>query len=161
MTRNEVDFDAKLWTIPAARMKAMRPHRVPLSDRAVELLQALQPLEGNPYTFPGTRPPAPVSDMTLLAVIKRMNEVGSTPRWVDPKTPVEDGNQVVPHGFRSVFRDWAAETTDYPAEMAEMALAHVVGDKVEAAYRRGDMFQKRRQMMDDWAVYLGSASDVP
>jgi integrase len=154
MTMTEVDLEANVWTIPAKRMKAKRDHRVPLSDEAVTLLKTLIPVDGNPYVFPGTRKKSPVSDMTLTAAIRRMNEGKDPMPWLDPKS----GDEVVPHGFRSAFRDWAAEATDYPAEMAEMALAHVVGDKVEAAYRRGDMFERRRSMMQDWAKWCGSAS---
>ncbi len=149
---SEVDLNAALWTVPAARMKARRDHRVPLSTQAVQHLEKARMVDGNPYTFPGMRKKAPVSDMTLTAAIRRLNEGKSPAPWVDPKT----GEQVVPHGFRSSFRDWAAEATSYPAEMAEMALAHVVSDKVEAAYRRGDMFERRREMMQAWADWCVS-----
>ncbi|MEO5688153.1 MAG: integrase arm-type DNA-binding domain-containing protein [Burkholderiaceae bacterium] len=154
MTRGELDLEAKLWTIPARRMKAKRDHRVPLSEEAVKLLKELAPIEGNPYVFPGTRKKSPVSDMTLTAAIRRLNEGKDPKPWLDPKS----GDEVVPHGFRSAFRDWAAEATPYPGEMAEMALAHVVGDKVEAAYRRGDMFERRRSMMQDWSTWCCSAT---
>lgn len=151
MTWPEVDLDAKVWTVPAKRMKAKRVHRVPLSKEAVKLLKSLLPIEGNPYLFPG-RGKGPLSDMSLTAVIRRMNAVADPAGWVDHSS----GEEVVPHGFRSTFRDWAAEATRYPSEMAEMALAHVVGDKVEAAYRRGDMFERRREMMQTWAKYIAA-----
>ena len=154
MTWPEVDLDTKVWTVPAARMKAKHVHRVPLTDAAVRVLKALKPVEGNPYMFSGTRSKAPVSDMTLTAVIRRMNEGHDAAPWIDPK----NGAEVVPHGFRSTFRDWAAEVTKYPGEMAEMALAHVVGNAVEAAYRRGDMFERRREMMRAWAKWCKSNS---
>jgi integrase len=156
-TWGEVDIDAAEWSIPAARMKMKTDHRVPLSDAAVALLQSLAA-----FVAPvGKRPaadvlifPAPrggqLSDATLNAVIKRMNESTDKPRWIDPK----DGRPAVQHGFRSTFRDWASERTHYLRDVAEMALAHAIGDKVEAAYRRGDLFEKRRLMMADWAKFL-------
>lgn len=153
MTWAEVDLEARAWTVPAKRMKAGREHRVPLSDAAVELLKSMVPVHGTPFVFPGTRGKAPLSDMTLSAIVRRMNLGRLPPPWVDPQT----GDQVVPHGFRSTFRDWAAERTSFPSEMAEMALAHAVGDRVEAAYRRGDMFERRREMMATWAEWCSSA----
>jgi integrase len=131
----EIDTDAKLWTIPAARMKAGREHRVPLSADALALLAALPRTAGSDLVFPAPRGGA-LSDMTLSAVLRRM------------------GVAAVPHGFRSTFRDWAAERTNYPHELAEMALAHTIDNKAEAAYRRGDMIEKRRQMMQAWAEFL-------
>lgn len=135
MAWSEVDLEAAVWTVPAERMKAGREHRVPLSAAVVELLKALPQTPGSPLVFTAPRG-GPLSDMTLTAVLRRMQ--------VD----------AVPHGFRSTFRDWAAERTSYPNEVCEMALAHVVGDKVEAAYRRGDLFEKRRRLMEDWASFL-------
>jgi integrase len=132
---SEIDLDAKTWVIPGERMKAGREHRVPLSRAAVTLLKSLPRMAGADLVFPAPRG-GMLSDMTLGAVMRRM-DVGA-----------------VPHGFRSTFRDWAAERTAYPNEMAEMALAHAVGDKVEAAYRRGDLFEKRRRMMDDWSAFI-------
>jgi integrase len=120
----EVDLDAKVWTVPAARMKAGREHRVPLSGAAMAVLQGAARQQGVDLVFPGTKG-QPLSDMSLTAVMRRLK--------VD----------AVPHGMRSSFRDWTAEHTHFPNEVAEMALAHVVGDKVEAAYRRGDLFEKR------------------
>lgn len=123
----EFDLDQGLWVIPGHRMKAGREHRVPLSSDAVTLLKALPRHANTDLVFVGMKG-GQLSDMTLLAVTKRM------------------GANCVPHGFRSTFRDWAAECTNYPGELAEMALAHTISDKVEAAYRRGDMFEKRRRM---------------
>ncbi len=142
----EMDLDANVWTIPASRMKAGKEHRVPLSDVAVRLLQALPRMAGTELVFPASRG-GQLSDMTLSAVLRRM------------EVPA------VPHGFRSTFRDWAAERTNYPREAAEMALAHTIESKVEAAYRRGDLFEKRRAMMREWAEFLAtpaqSASVLP
>ena len=131
----EIDRDAKVWTLPAARMKAGKEHRVPLTAEALALLDALPKVAGTELVFPAPRGGA-LSDMTLLAVLRRLDV------------------PAVPHGFRSTFRDWAAERSNYPRDVAEMALAHAIGDKVEAAYRRGDLFEKRRLMMADWAAFL-------
>lgn len=131
----EIDRGANVWTVPAARMKAGKEHRVPLSDAALALLDALPKMAGTDLVFPAPRGGA-LSDMTLLAVLRRLDV------------------PAVPHGFRSTFRDWASERSNYPRDVAEMALAHVIGDKVEAAYRRGDLFEKRRLMMIDWATFL-------
>jgi integrase len=136
----EIDLDAALWTVPGARMKAGQQHRVPLSDAAVSLLRALPRLEGMDLIFPAPRG-GQLSDMTLTAALRRM---------VVP---------AVPHGFRSTFRDWAGEHTAYPNEVCEMALAHTIGNKAEAAYRRGDMFEKRRRMMADWAAFCSRADE--
>jgi integrase len=143
----EIDLDAKMWNIPASRMKAKKKHRIPLSGDAVLLLRTLPRIAGNDLVFPGSRDSRSLSDMSLSAVIRRMNEGEDGPRWVD-----EAREEVVPHGFRSTFRDWAAEVTHYPSEMAEIALAHTIANKAEAAYRRDDMLDKRRQMMEDWAA---------
>ncbi|MEY8688753.1 MAG: tyrosine-type recombinase/integrase [Leptothrix sp. (in: b-proteobacteria)] len=131
----EVDTDAKVWTIPAARMKAGKEHRVPLSDVALALLKALPRIAGTDVVFPGTKG-QPLSDMTLAAVMRRME--------VD----------AVPHGFRSTFRDWAGERTSHAREVIEHAMAHQLKDKAEAAYQHGDLFEKRRRLMDDWAAFL-------
>jgi integrase len=145
-TWDEIDLEAGIWTVPGERMKAGKDHRVPLSPAAVKLLRALPRIEGTELVFPSARGKA-LSDMTLLAVVRRM------------------GVDAVPHGFRSSFKDWASERTSYPAEMSEMALAHAISDKVEAAYRRGDLFEKRRRMMSDWAKFcatpLTQANVVP
>lgn len=131
----EFDLEAKLWTVPADRMKGKREHRVPLSKQAIALLKAAPRVEGTDVVFPGVKG-QPLSDMSLLKVMRTM------------------GLEQVPHGFRSTFRDWAAERTNFPRDLAEMALAHVVESKVEAAYRRGDMFAKRLQMMQAWADFI-------
>ncbi|MFO7593449.1 MAG: integrase arm-type DNA-binding domain-containing protein [Pseudomonadota bacterium] len=133
----EINLDAKLWTIPADRMKAGKEHTVPLSTAAVKLLKALPRMKGNDHLFPAPRG-GQLSDMSLSAVTKRM------------------GVDAVPHGFRSTFRDWCAERTHYPNEVAEMALAHTIGNKVEAAYRRGDLLLKRARLMADWCKFINS-----
>lgn len=130
----EIDLAAAVWVIPASRMKAGKEHRVPLSRAAMALLSAMPRMAGTDLIFPASRGLA-LSDMTLSAVLRRMNVAA------------------VPHGFRSTFRDWAAERTSYPHEVCEMALAHAVGNKVEAAYRRGDLFDKRRRLLEDWAKF--------
>jgi integrase len=133
----EFNLAEKVWTVPAKRMKAGKEHRVPLSEPALALLAALPPGKPEELVFKAPRGGA-LSDMTLTAVLRRM------------QVPA------VPHGFRSTFRDWASERTNYPRDVAEMALAHVIGDKVEAAYRRGDLFDKRRSMMADWASFCAT-----
>lgn len=133
----EIDFVAKTWTIPASRMKAAKEHRVALSSSAIKLLRDI-PKSDSSLVFPAPRG-GQLSDMTLTAVVRRMNA------------------QAVPHGFRSTFRDWAAECTNYPRDVAEMALAHSIGSKVEAAYRRGDLFEKRKLMMADWATFCAKS----
>jgi integrase len=135
----EIDVEAGVWTIPAERMKADKEHRVPLSPQALELLRELPRLDGTEFVFPASRK-GQLSDMTLTAAIRRM------------------GHAVTAHGFRSTFRDWAVEQTAYPSEVVEMALAHAIGNKVEAAYRRGDLFEKRRRLMADWADYCDAPS---
>lgn len=130
----EIDTDAATWTIPAERMKVGKEHRVPLSDAALALLAALPRMGGTDLIFPNTKGTA-LSDMTLTAVLRRMER------------------DVTAHGFRSTFRDWAGETTAYPREVIEHALAHQLKDKAEAAYARGSLFDKRRRLMDDWAIY--------
>jgi integrase len=132
---SEIDTAAKVWTVAADRTKSGKEHRVPLSDRAIQLLEALPLEDGNEHVFIGKRKGAGLSNMAMLEYVK----------------PLE----ITVHGFRSTFRDWAAETTAYPNHVVEMALAHVIGDRVEAAYRRGDLFDKRRRLMRDWAAYCG------
>lgn len=134
----EIDSKDKVWTIPGERMKAGKEHRVPLTAAALKLLQRPAGAKGADLIFAAQRGGA-LSDMTLTAVLRRM------------KVPA------VPHGFRSSFRDWAAERTNHPSEVAEMALAHVVENKVEAAYRRGDLFEKRRAIMKDWERFCAKA----
>jgi len=143
-TWREIDLENKVWTIPAARMKANKEHRVPLSDDAITILKAVKPLrtDESALVFPGTRKNTALSSMSLLAVLKRM---GMT--------------QITTHGFRSTFRDWAAERTSYATHVVEMALAHAIGDKVEAAYRRGDLFEKRSRLMAEWARYCNAKLD--
>jgi len=131
----EIDMEKGTFVIPSFRMKAGKEHRVPLSDAALAVLEKAKAQRQGDYVFPGVRSGKPMSDMSLTMLLRRIHPGITT------------------HGFRSSFRDWAAESTHYPGEMAEMALAHVVGNKVEAAYRRGDMFAKRQQMMADWAAW--------
>ena len=133
---SEINFEKNVWTIPDVRMKTEAEHRVPLAPDAQVLLKAMKEIASSDYVFPGRDKNRPLSNMAFLQLIKRMGR-----------------GDVTVHGFRSTFRDWAAERTAYPREVAEMALAHVVENKVEAAYRRGDLFEKRRRMMDDWANY--------
>jgi len=131
---DEFDLDAALWTIPAKRMKAEKEHRVPLSPRAVAIVREMLKAHKGAFVFPGGKEGKPQSNMAMLELLKRM----------------ERGDLTV-HGFRSTFRDWASERTNYPREVCEMALAHAVSDQVEAAYRRGDLFEKRRRLMAEWA----------
>ena len=155
-TWDEIDFEKALWTIPAERMKMDREHRVPLSPNAVDLLQGLPKLENNPLVFPAARG-GKLSDMTLSATMKRIHKADITAGgagYLDRQSK----RPAVPHGLRSTFRDWAAEMTTYPGEMAEVALAHKISNSVEASYRRGDMIEKRRRMMADWAGFVGGAS---
>jgi integrase len=151
---SEVDLEAKVWTVPADRMKVHRQHRFPLSKEAVEILERMKALkdEGGGYVFPGATAEGPLSNMAMAMMVRKMSPAEGPPRWVDHK-----GSPIVPHGFRSTFRDWAAELTAHPNEMVEMALAHTVGNKVEAAYRRGDMFERRRRLMEDWATHCTTA----
>ena len=135
---SEIDLDKKLWVIPAERMKASRDHEVPLTERMIEILQATAELKlDNGLIFPSALNGKAMSNNTLrLALQKRL------------------GVDATVHGMRSAFKDWAAETTTYPNEVSEMALAHSIGSKVEAAYRRGNLLTKRRQMMADWDAFL-------
>ncbi|MER9135139.1 integrase arm-type DNA-binding domain-containing protein [Mesorhizobium sp. M0830] len=158
-TWEEIDFDAAMWVIPAKKMKAGKAHRVPLSEAAVKILKATPRFDGNELVFPAVRG-GELSDMTLAAAIKRMNGAerkAGREGWVDPKQLDGDGKPKVAtaHGFRSTFRDWAKEISDHPRELAEMALAHAVGDAVERAYARGDALEKRRTLMQDWAAHCG------
>lgn len=132
-TWDEIDLDAAIWTVPKERMKAKREHKVFLGDGALAILRPLKEAARSDFVFPGNTPDKPLSNMAMLSTLKRMNR-----------------KDLTTHGFRSTFRDWAAETTDYPSEVVEMALAHVVANKVEAAYRRGDLFEKRKGLMRDW-----------
>jgi integrase len=132
----EFDLDRGIWTAPKERMKSRREHRVPLSTRALEILKTMYESRSSDFVFPGHKPGRPLSSMALVMVLRRMKVENATV-----------------HGFRSTFRDWAAECTDFPNEVCEAALAHVVENKAEAAYRRGDLFEKRRKLMDAWAAY--------
>lgn len=151
-TWDEIDLDKALWIIPAQRMKMKREHRVPLTAEAVALLKALPKIAGNSLLFPGARS-GQLSDMALSMLMRRMHtsavEAGGK-GYLDrvSKRPT------VPHGLRSTFRDWVAERTQFPGEMAEVALAHRISSAVEAAYRRGDMVEKRRALMAAWADFL-------
>lgn len=145
---SEIDIAEKLWTIPGERMKAGKEHRVPLSTRAIVILEEMQPLchagdgrdEEDPFVFPGGTRSQPLSNMAFLMLLRRMKR-----------------DDLTAHGFRSSFRDWVAERTNFPSEVAEMALAHAVSSKVEAAYRRGDLFERRRRLMITWATFCGAA----
>ena len=140
----EIDLDGKVWRVPAKRMKAGREHRVPLSEAAIAVLEMVRPLgsmrDGKPDLaaplFPGPRRALPMSNMTMLMLLRRMKR-----------------DDLTAHGFRSTFSDWAAERTAYPREVVEMALAHSIEDRVEAADRRGDLFDKRRKLMESWAHF--------
>jgi integrase len=132
----EIDLAGRVWTVPAARMKAGREHRVPLCERAVEILTGLAEMKIGDFVFPGAKRGSPLSVMALTMVMRRTGA----------------GNFTV-HGFRSAFRDWAGERTNFPREIAEAALAHVVGDATERAYRRGDALEKRRALMEAWAAF--------
>lgn len=130
---DEFDKDCHVWTIPASRMKAKREHRVPLSTRAREIVIMMRKTASGDYVFEGDKPKRPLSSMALLMLLRRMGR-----------------GDLTAHGFRSTFRDWAAERTNYPREVCEQALAHTIPDAVEAAYRRGDLFAKRRKLLLAW-----------
>jgi integrase len=135
----EFDLERAVWTIPATRMKAGREHRVPLSRRALKVVKAMHKVRDGDFVFPGQKPAKPLSAMALEMVLRRMKIDG-----------------VTVHGFRSAFRDWSAERTNFTNEVCEAALAHVIENKAEAAYRRGDLFDKRRKLMEAWAVYCAA-----
>jgi integrase len=140
---SEIDLDRKLWTVPASRMKGGKEHRVPLSARTIALIKEMAAIRPNEFVFPGMKQGRPLSDMALLMLLRDMR----------PGLTV--------HGFRSTFKDWAAERTYTPNFVSEAALAHVIADKVEGACRRGDVFEKRRKLMDSWAQYCArSPGDV-
>ena len=136
----ELDLNGQVWTIPAERMKGARAHRVPLSEAAMTIVRQMSAARQNSFVFPGERRNA-LSNMALLMLLRRMNRT-----------------DITAHGFRSTFRDWVEEQTDTPRAVAEMALAHAVGNAVEAAYRRGDLFEKRRALMSKWANYCAQSS---
>ena len=136
---DEFNLDSKVWTIPAERMKAGKEHRIPLNTRAMEILEHLKTIRVNSYLFPSTlHKESCLSNMALLSMMRKMDKY----------------SDYVPHGFRSTFRDWAAETTDYSNETVELALAHTIKNKAEAAYRRQDQLEKRKKLMEDWGNYL-------
>lgn len=141
---SEIDRAQSVWTIPAARTKAARQHRIPLSSQALEILTELRPFVKGEFVFPSLHrsatQDAPMSNMAMDAVLRRLNR------------------DVTVHGFRSSFRDWASETTEFSSEVCEAALAHIVGDKTERAYRRGDLFDKRRALMNQWGDFCHSKS---
>ena len=136
-TWQEIELASKTWIIPGERMKAKRAHRIPLSERALAILLEMQQIKTNDYIFPGTK--NGLSNMAMLQLLKRL-----------------DMAEITVHGFRSTFRDWAAETTHYPNEVVEMALAHTIKNQAEAAYRRGDLMEKRSQLMADWQNFCAS-----
>ena len=140
-TWGEIDLKAKVWTVPANRMKAGKEHRVPLTSRAIQVLEGAARLretdDAKAFVFPGGRRGRPLSNMAFKQLLVRMGETG-----------------FVPHGFRSSFRDWCGECTPFPREVAEAALAHIIGNSVEQAYRRGDALEKRRELMDAWGLFI-------
>jgi len=140
---SEIDFDTRLWTIPGERMKAGKLHRVALSKPAISVLRELEKVKQGEFVFPGAKADSHLSNMSLLQLLKRMGRT-----------------DVTVHGFRSTFRDWAAEQTEHPNELVEMALAHTIGNKAEAAYRRGDMIERRQRLMDEWAECCDFKSSV-
>ena len=135
---DEIDIGKRVWTIPATRMKAKKEHRVPLTDRALEILKPLHEARVSNYVFPGHKPNRPLSSMAMAMLMRRMK-----------------ANAYTVHGFRSAFRDWIGEKTRFPRDVAEAALAHQVGNAVERAYRRGDALEKRRKLMEAWSGYCG------
>jgi integrase len=152
-TWDEINLKASIWTIPAERMKANKEHRVPLSDEAKKLLHALFRFEGNNLVFPAPRG-GKLSDMSITMLIRRMHQDeldANRSGFLDPR----QNKVATTHGFRSTFRDWSADETDYPREVCEHALAHQLPDEVEAAYLRTDYLAKRASLMADWAKYCG------
>jgi integrase len=132
----EIDFKDRLWAVPAKRMESGKEHRVPLSEETLSILEEMKELRQSDFIFPGGRAGRPLSDMAFLMLLRRMKR-----------------DDLTAHGFRSTFSDWCAEKTNTPSEVREMALAHAVGNKVEEAYRRGDLFEKRRQLAETWAKF--------
>lgn len=135
----EMDLTEKVWTVPAERMKGGKPHRVPLTARALAIVTDLKKVSTGEYVFPGGKAKQPLSTNALLMLMRRMS-----------------AKQFTPHGFRSSFRDWAGETTNFPRDVVEMALAHIVGDATERAYRRGDALEKRRKLLEAWARFVST-----
>lgn len=138
----EIDLDRGVWTVPGERMKNGKEHRVPLSRQALDILMAIELHEGSEFIFPGRVGNSRLSDMAMLQHAQRM-----------------DFDKITVHGFRSTFRDWAGDCTNHQHEVAELSLAHTEGDKVVAAYRRGDMFEKRRRLMNDWANFCDATAE--
>lgn len=149
---DEIDLDKALWIIPAERMKMTREHRVPLGEDALSLLRQVRESAPSFLVFPAPRG-GELSDMTLSKAMRSMNEVDLKAGGRGFLDRISE-RPAVPHGLRSTFRDWVSEVTHFPGELAEMALAHKISSNVEAAYRRGDMVEKRRQMMQAWADFL-------
>ena len=141
-TWDEIDFGRRIWTVPAGRMKGHRDHRVPLSDHTVALLEEMQGTRSNEFVF-SRHGGKSLSNMALLMMLRRMGR-----------------SDVTTHGFRSSFRTWAAERTGFPREVVEAALAHVIGNKVEAAYQRGDLLDKRRELIAEWGEYCASPAST-
>lgn len=139
----EIDLQGKTWTIPGERMKAGKEHRVPLSAAALAVLAKMDKCRLGAFVFPGVKEGKPLSDMSLTAVLRRMER-----------------GKLTAHGFRSAFRDWAAESTSYASQVVEMCLAHAIGSKVEAAYRRGDLFDKRTRLMAEWAKFCAKPLQI-
>jgi integrase len=160
MTWGEVDTVAKVWTVPAERMKVGRVHRVPLSPQALAILRAARPYKPKAaaLVFPGERPGKPLSDMTLSGIVRRMNEqaadpenMDAPPRWNDGK-----GRGIVPHGFRATFRDWCSNTRSDPLVVIEMCLAHSIRSETQEAYDRGDYLERRRPVMEAWGAFCAA-----
>jgi integrase len=139
--RDEIDLERRIWTVPANRMKSAREHRVPLAPRAIAIVETMQGMPRGPHVFSGQRLGSPLHEGSLIALLQRLQ--------VD----------VTVHGFRSSFKDWAAETTTFANELSEAALAHVIGDKVERAYRRGDALERRRELMEAWGQFCNEVVD--
>jgi integrase len=137
---SEIDLAARIWTVPAGRMKAKRAHRVPLSDRVMDMIAEMSAKRLSDFVFTGVKPDQPRSPSSMARVLDRL------------------GVRVSTHGFRSTFRDWAAERTSFPQHVCEMALAHVIANEVEAAYRRGDLLEKRRELMEAWSLFCRGGS---
>jgi integrase len=134
---SEIYINAGIWTVPATRMKAGREHRVPLSDATISLLEQMRPhRRDDDLVFPGSKQGQPLSNMALISVLHRLGR-----------------DEITAHGFRATFKTWASERTNFPREVVEAALAHVNGDKVEAAYQRGDFFEKHRKLMNAWGEF--------
>ncbi|MDP2228864.1 MAG: site-specific integrase, partial [Moraxellaceae bacterium] len=138
----EIDLATKTWTVPGDRMKSGRLQRVPLTDEVINLLESLPRMDGTDLIFPGMKKGKPISEMTMTKVMRSM------------------GVDAVPHGFRATFSSWCASSTAYPSEVREMALAHAIKDGTVAAYQRSDLFEKRRNLMADWAKFINTAPVV-